>query len=227
MIGIYKITSPTERIYIGQSTNIEKRFKRYKALDCRTQTKLYKSLLKYGFENHIFEIIEICELNALNERERYWQDYFNSIDKKHLNCLATSTSDKSGYMSKETCISMSKSRTGIKRPIGFIERLRIINIGSKRSDISKKKMSLSQTGKKRSIDSRIKQSLSGRGRFVSDETKEKMRLNNGTSKKVKCLETGIIYNSLLEYCKLNNEKYTTIWTKLKTNKQHLKIKYYE
>ncbi len=32
MIGIYKITSPTGRIYIGQSTNMEKRFVSYKKM---------------------------------------------------------------------------------------------------------------------------------------------------------------------------------------------------
>ena len=29
MIGIYKITSPTNRVYIGQSVNIKKRFRSY------------------------------------------------------------------------------------------------------------------------------------------------------------------------------------------------------
>ena len=227
MIGIYKITSPTERIYIGQSTNIEKRFKRYKALDCRTQTKLYKSLLKYGFENHIFEIIEICELNALNERERYWQDYFNSIDKKHLNCLATSTSDKSGYMSEETKNKMSNSRKGVKRPEGYIEKLRLLNTGSKRTEEAKLKMSKAQTGKKRSIESRLKQSNSGKGRVVSEETKLKMKNSNGRSRKVICLFTGTIFNSLSDYCIFNKINYKTLWQNLKINKPNLKVKYYE
>lgn len=30
LIGIYKITSPTDRIYIGQSKDINKRFNSYK-----------------------------------------------------------------------------------------------------------------------------------------------------------------------------------------------------
>ena len=32
MIGIYKITSPNNRVYIGQSINIEKRFIGYKRM---------------------------------------------------------------------------------------------------------------------------------------------------------------------------------------------------
>jgi predicted GIY-YIG superfamily endonuclease len=44
MIGIYKITSPTNKVYIGQSLDIEKRFVNYKGLFCKQQTKLYNCL---------------------------------------------------------------------------------------------------------------------------------------------------------------------------------------
>ena len=48
MIGIYKITSPSNKIYIGQSINIERRFNSYKNLShCKQQIKLYNSLQKY------------------------------------------------------------------------------------------------------------------------------------------------------------------------------------
>ena len=44
MIGIYKITSPNKKIYIGQSINIEKRFKWYLRLyGPNIQPKIYKS----------------------------------------------------------------------------------------------------------------------------------------------------------------------------------------
>jgi len=58
--GIYKITSPSGRVYIGQSVNIEKRFKKYVRLDCKEQTRLYRSFKKHGVENHMLEIIELC-----------------------------------------------------------------------------------------------------------------------------------------------------------------------
>ena len=48
MIGIYKITSPNNKVYIGQSVDIEKRLKRYKNLNCKKQSKIYNSLNKYG-----------------------------------------------------------------------------------------------------------------------------------------------------------------------------------
>lgn len=39
MIGIYKITSPTGKIYIGQSKNIPDRIKRYKGLRCKKHSQ--------------------------------------------------------------------------------------------------------------------------------------------------------------------------------------------
>jgi len=34
MIGVYKITSPTGKVYIGSSIDIEKRIKHYKSVGC-------------------------------------------------------------------------------------------------------------------------------------------------------------------------------------------------
>jgi group I intron endonuclease len=58
MVGIYKITSPTNKIYIGQSWQIEKRIVFYKNLCCVDQRKLYNSLKKYGWNKHKFEVLE-------------------------------------------------------------------------------------------------------------------------------------------------------------------------
>jgi len=74
MIGIYRITNPKGKIYIGQSINIHKRKSSYKYVDKRIiGPKIYNSLKKYGWENHIFEIIEECSINNLHERETYWK----------------------------------------------------------------------------------------------------------------------------------------------------------
>ena len=57
MIGIYKITNPNNKVYIGQSRNIRRRFSAYKRLECKKQVKLFNSLNKYGVINHKFEVI--------------------------------------------------------------------------------------------------------------------------------------------------------------------------
>lgn len=71
MVGIYKITNPKGKIYIGQSIDIERRFKEYKGVYCKNQRKLYYSLKKYGWENHKFEVIEECNEKNLIQRENY------------------------------------------------------------------------------------------------------------------------------------------------------------
>jgi hypothetical protein len=48
MVGIYKISNPNGRIYIGQSTNIELRWGKYSKLHCKDQPSLYLSLKKHG-----------------------------------------------------------------------------------------------------------------------------------------------------------------------------------
>ena len=75
IVGIYKIISPTGKIYVGQSVDIHHRWKRYSFYSCKSQKRLYNSLKKYGFENHSFEIIEECSFECLNERETYWKQY--------------------------------------------------------------------------------------------------------------------------------------------------------
>jgi len=82
MIGIYKITSPSNRVYIGQSIRLEERLLEYKKQkNCNGQPKIFNSILKYGIENHQIEIIEECDVEQLNYRERYWQEFYNAITK--------------------------------------------------------------------------------------------------------------------------------------------------
>jgi len=117
MIGIYKITNPKGRVYIGQSVTVEKRRRNYSNLrDCKGQTRLYASLVKYGFSEHIFEVIEECKVEELNERERYWQDFYDVLSKKGLNLRLTRTNDKSGHCTQETAKKIGNANRGKKKP---------------------------------------------------------------------------------------------------------------
>lgn len=110
MIGIYKIINPKGKIYVGQSVNIKKRFAAYKSKGSKLQVKLFNSFTKYGVENHRFEILEECEESKLNERERYYQNLYKVLGKNGLNLRLTKSSDKSGLMSLETRVKMSKAQ---------------------------------------------------------------------------------------------------------------------
>jgi hypothetical protein len=81
-IGIYRITNLLDnKIYIGQSVNIGERFKTH--IKCglgidTPQNKLYAAMIKDGVENFSFEIVEECNPSLLNEKEKYWIEYYQS-----------------------------------------------------------------------------------------------------------------------------------------------------
>lgn len=100
--GIYKITSPTGKIYIGQSEDIKSRFRNYKTTSSDGQPRLHRSLKKYGWFHHVFEIIEECSTDELLCRERHWQDFYNVLGEKGLNCKLTECGDKKQIWVKES-----------------------------------------------------------------------------------------------------------------------------
>ena len=197
MTGIYKITSPNNRVYIGQSINIPIRFKYYKSLNCKKQIKLYRSFLKYGVKNHIFEIIEICFPENLNERERYYQDYFNVINDG-LNCSLVNSLNKSGEMSFDSKKLMSKNHKKIW-------------LDKNHSDETKKKISdsllkLHKENKGFNFPENRKKRISNgrKGSVHSDETKKKMKESNKriNSRIILDLDTGVFYDSIVDYSKI-------------------------
>jgi group I intron endonuclease len=78
---IYKITNTVNgKIYIGQTKcSLEKRIGEYKSSS--KNEKVYQRILqaikKYGFEKFIFEILEECAIDKLNEREIFWINFFD------------------------------------------------------------------------------------------------------------------------------------------------------
>jgi len=93
MIGIYKFQNKINScIYIGQSLDIERRYKdhinraknNFKS-NSEYDSPLHRAIRKYGIENFIFEIIEECSKEQLNEREQYWIAFYNSYNNGY-NC---------------------------------------------------------------------------------------------------------------------------------------------
>jgi group I intron endonuclease len=118
MIGIYKITSPNDRIYIGQTINYKNRLNKYKNLKgSKKQIRLHNSFLKYGITNHIFEFIEECTIEELNTKERYYQDLYDVLSKKGLNCYLTHTNELKRIVSEETKKLLVKINSGKNNPM--------------------------------------------------------------------------------------------------------------
>jgi group I intron endonuclease len=181
MIGIYKITSPSNNIYIGQSINLERRLARYKSNlnSSKGQIRLNRSFIKYGVENHLFEIVLECSIEELNTKERYYQELFDCVENG-LNLRYTKTSDKSGKMSSESIAKMVYYKRNITpehreklSEAGKNKEVMPTMLGKNHSEESKKKISQSLTGKVRSKEHCESIRKSKLGFIVSDETKAK------------------------------------------------------
>lgn len=186
--GIYKITSPTGRVYIGQSLDIKVRFAKYRLMHCQGQVRLYNSFVRHGLESHAFDVLEICSEALMNKRERHYQDLYDVLGPGGLNCKLTQTGEAKGRHSAETRAKIAKSHTGKRHSEETLAKLR---------------------GRIVSEETRAILRSQNIGRRASDSTREKHRLrmigNTNTkgltppnARKVICRETGLVFSKISE-----------------------------
>lgn len=124
--GIYKFTNKINgKIYIGQSVNIERRIGEH---FCRHDgTPFHLALEKYGRDNFIIEILEECNIDVLDDREKYYISLYDSENKnKGYNRTSGGEGrakksvkqyDSKGNLIKEyDSISLASAETGVPSP---------------------------------------------------------------------------------------------------------------
>ena len=126
MAYIYKITNNiNDKIYIGKTLlSIEERFKEH-CRDYKREKKekrpLYNAMNKYGIEHFSIEQIEECLPDVVNEREKYWIEYYGSF-KYGYN--ATKGGDGRSYLDYDLVISTYKelkNATETAKKLGIYE----------------------------------------------------------------------------------------------------------
>lgn len=201
--GIYKITSPSGKVYIGSSVNMAERVKHYIQLDCKCQLKLFYSFKKYGLERHKLEVIHVCDKEDLFKLERYYGDLYNVLSDKGLNLSLPGYDERKGLISEESRKKRSVRQIGngnhyFGRKHSAEVRAKISAAAQFKSPESLRRMSDAQKGKKASDATKEKMRLSQTGRTHNAETKERMRLSSHKIKWVLCLQTGIYYLGVRE-----------------------------
>lgn len=213
MIGVYKITNPNNQIYIGSSKDIQRRFNQYKYLRENEQHKVRNSIIKYGYENHKFEVIEECKIEDVLIKERYYCLLYNVLDRVNLNLKIPKNGENSKCYSKEVLEKMSK-----------------IHKGKKLTDEHKNILISSIKGKKQTKEHINKRKMYGennpawgksyfKGKKHTEKTKihlSKKRIGlgllgeNNNAKKVIDIITYKIYDSAKEVSIIYNINYSTL-----------------
>jgi group I intron endonuclease len=153
---IYKITSPTGKVYIGQSWNFRNRIRFYKNNLCKRQVKIYNSLLKYGYDNHKVEIVhelptDVSQSILDNYEILYWELYKNC----YVEMLNIKEPGRGGKRSKESIEKQLKTRkiNGYKHSQEVLNKISLSNKGKVRTPEMIDKMKEGLKGRKQSQES--------------------------------------------------------------------------
>lgn len=171
--GIYKITSPSGSIYIGQSKDIEHRFYRYRTAQCKKQPALYAAIMKYGSDNLLFEIIHELPIdvdrNEMDSLEELYIQQYKECRFRLLNLTGGGKTNKE--LSDDTRRRLSESAKGKKYWLGrkhtpeAKEKIRKANTGVVFTEERLRNMSESLKGKP----------SPNKGKKMSQESKDKIR----------------------------------------------------
>jgi group I intron endonuclease len=135
--GIYCLTSPAGKNYVGQAVNIPIRLSVYRNGNCKGQTKLFHALKKYGFHNFKITTLEKCDISDLNAREVFWIKEKDSLK----NGYNLTSGGALGYVfSDEAKQRMSLAAKGRKLSTEHREKLSKIKKGRKLSFETRRKM---------------------------------------------------------------------------------------
>lgn len=115
MTGIYTITSPTNKVYVGQSWNIFERVKDYKTNNHNNQRKLAFSIKKHGWSSHKFEIVLELRSDISQATLDTWEQYFMDLYRgQGVELMNLKEAGNYGKHSEESKKKMSITRKGRK-----------------------------------------------------------------------------------------------------------------
>lgn len=180
---IYKYTSPSGKVYIGQTFREAARKREHKSTAFNDKSRgvtspFHNAIKKYGYDSFTYEVPykidsdDIEEATAiLNEKEMYYIETLNSRVPNGYN-VAIGGESKRGYiMPEERKRKISETNKGHTINEEQRARLKKALIGHKVSEETKEKIRQAHIGKKLSEETKRKLSTIGKGRPRSEEWK--------------------------------------------------------
>ncbi len=169
-VGVYRIRNViNNKVYIGSTSTA---FSSRKQAHFNTLRKnkhhsehLQKSYNKYGENNFIFEILEICNKNKVIKLEQKWLDKIKSyLPQNGYNLLRIAGSCKGRVLTQEHKDKISKSEKG--KHVSKETKLKL--------SIANKGKGLGETRPLRSEETKRKIGNANRGRRMTEATKKKI-----------------------------------------------------
>lgn len=194
MIGIYKITNLLNgESYIGKSVNIKRRFAEHKIGKGHKNSLIKKAIEYFGVSNFKFEVLEECAREMMPQKEKH----YIKLHKPEYN--RTSGGDGRNRSltkeEKEVLRKHGKARwellTSEEKEHRINNNLKGPRVGHSVSKETREKLRQANLGKKQS-----KETIEKRKRTIKKSGY--IQTNQGHRKKVICIETGEIFNSVKE-----------------------------
>ena len=188
--GIYKITSPSGKFYIGSSANIHIRWLAHKTMLKRQKHHsfyLQRACNKYGLESLTIEVVKLCAVDELFCEEQF---YIDSLNPSYNICrIAGSSRGTSRVFTDEHKRKIGLAHKGKKLSTAHCAMIGDTHRGKKLSDAHLSRLSECSAGSNNPFY----------GKTHDQETIEKLSgYNHHSSKAVMCVETGEEFGSALK-----------------------------
>lgn len=191
---VYIHECPNKKKYIGiTQQDVNKRWNYGNGY--KSCVLFYKAIKKYGWKNIKHEILftDLSKEEA-EQKEIELISYYKTNNREYgYNICSGGKGTPSHFVSDELKEKISIKTKEAMNNKKIREKIKKCHLGKKLSEEHKKKISLSSHKK------------------VSEEQKEKLREVNKNKIKVKCLETGIIYDSIHNASRMTNIAYQNIY----------------
>lgn len=193
---IYKITNLiNNKVYIGQTTQpLKKRWADHCKPSSTNCAVLHRSILKYGRDNFSIEIIDTAvTLEELNRKEAYWISYYNSITPNGYNLQSGGDRFK---FSDETKLKIKNNRPSAKPVNQYLISGEYVKTWQSANDAGK---TLNIPTSNIQGCCHNKRGCRSAGGFIwSYEKTEKLEYKSKLHRKIKCVETGKVFNSITD-----------------------------